>query len=138
MLRLMASTLMMEAHVSRTLVRGRPRALFPVRSSAAFAEEQSVVQHIWKLATKGDLSGVAHAMEALTPEMLAIRVPPSGHKSSRIGYQHVYSDAQLSIGIFLLPRGEASPPCLQRWPPPIAARACGRWSRVHRSHDPSA
>lgn len=68
------------------------------------------MQRIYELAADGDLDGVAEAMDALTADELGMAPGGAGgRKGGPIGYHHVHSDAQLSIGIFVLPPGTALP-----------------------------
>uniref|UniRef100_A0A7S0LJF8 Cysteine dioxygenase n=1 Tax=Coccolithus braarudii TaxID=221442 RepID=A0A7S0LJF8_9EUKA len=112
-LRLM-SALLVEAH-AHTLTpqsSAMPRRLLQFRQRArelsACSKGNSLVQHIYQLASAGEVDLVAEAMEQLTPSMLALDAPlhlPPG----KIGYQHVYSDARFSMGIFVLPAGSSIP-----------------------------
>lgn len=80
-------------------------------SMSARHQGSELVQRIYELAAANDLHGTALAMDALTAE--AISIPYTNEsvleRPGPIGYHGVYSDAQLSIGIFVLPAGAAIP-----------------------------
>lgn len=83
-------------------------------SAAATASPTALVQHIYQRACAQDLDGACAAMADLTPESVGLARPgPSrlrrGAGPPRISYMHVYADAALSIGIFVLPAGASIP-----------------------------
>lgn len=88
-----------------TVLAGHHRAL-SVRNQAAVGR----VQHIYELALDGNLAGAAEAMDGLTAaECGLIADGPDGAPGGPICYHHIHSDAALSIGIFVLPKGACLP-----------------------------
>lgn len=86
----------------------RPTA-WPARwRASAAAAAASPVQQVLDLALSGDLSRTEQAMDALTADNLAI-YPDGLEPGGPVAYHHVYSDASLSIGVFVLPAGSAIP-----------------------------
>ena len=86
---------------------GRLRS--PVRLLASAARGTSQVQRIYERAAAGDLCGTMEMMDLLTAAEVGLephRALPTG---SPIGYYHVYKDASLSIGIFVIPAGSGIP-----------------------------
>ena len=83
-------------------------------SAAATASPTALVQHIYQRACAQDLDGACAAMADLTPESVGLarpgpKRPRRGAGPPRISYMHVYADAALSIGIFVLPAGASIP-----------------------------
>ena len=78
--------------------------------STSAPPESALVQHIYERAAANDVDGVALGMDRLTAESLSIA--PSDRRPTApgpVGYHGVYSDAKLSIGIFVIPAGAKLP-----------------------------
>ena len=68
------------------------------------------MQRVYELAACGDLDGAAAAMEALTGDDVGLAPGgPGSEPGGPVGYHHVHSDEQMSIGIFVLPPGACLP-----------------------------
>ena len=68
------------------------------------------MQQVYHCAALGDLDGCAEAMDALTAADAGMAQGDAGSAvGGPVGYHHVYSDASMSIGIFVLPRGACLP-----------------------------
>lgn len=96
--------------VARLSVRAPSRLRASVRRYASNGEaavaSKAALHRVYALSAAGQLPEAAAAMDALTAEGLAVRQVP---QAPDVGYQHVYEDHAMSIGIFLLPRGSAIP-----------------------------
>lgn len=79
-----------------------------LRGSASTAAAAPLLQRVLDLASSGDLDSTVTAMDALTAEHLAITATGL-EAGGPVGYHHIYSDHDLSIGIFVLPAGSAIP-----------------------------
>lgn len=66
------------------------------------------LQQIYEHVSSGDIAAALSAMDSLTPADLSITTEGL-QNGGPIGYHHVYSDRQLSMGIFVLPSGSAIP-----------------------------
>ena len=84
-------------------IAGRGR-LSLVRARATGAN--ALVQRIFDLSSAGDLDGAAAALDALEPADVALEPVAPGPS---VGYESVHKAGDLSIGIFLLPKGAALP-----------------------------
>lgn len=75
---------------------------------------EPLVQHIYRLASLGDLEGAQAAMDELLPESVGLEMPAlqqsrDSGSHPHVSYMHLFSDPSFSMGVFLLPTGAKIP-----------------------------
>ena len=86
------------------------RVAISPRAHATARGRSSAVQHVYDMAACGDLESAAAAMDLLSAADCGLHAGgPSAAPGSPVCYHHIHSDAELSIGIFVLPPGASLP-----------------------------
>ena len=104
MLALATTHTALRARPAQRLLRSRQRLL-----QASVARGGASVQRIYELAAAGDLRGTMELMDLLTAADVGMDPYATLPPGSPVGYQHVYKDAELSMGIFVIPAGGSIP-----------------------------